>query len=310
MSQTDCLSPSSSRQAFAEHLRQEYIRLTEASCPAPEIVFITATFNWKATGCPSIEELRPSYLIRKFKNLYLHVLKALLGGRFNRVGKKHLQPMAYVFVDHPSTKKGRGGKRKTTQDHPHIHSVWLIPPALIHKMRAIMREMGSEDGRAKIIRALGSPFQDVDAKLVPVADISAVVNYASKIFDAVSPAHCDRYWDIFPISASEHRTSRLPPTPRERSVDDATPSSNAQANAKSTHQEPPVDSEDDRKSFTPKWPWYLGKVHSVALGIFHLLVRPFRKLLIRAPPPTRSIFVPIITRVYVLAKVFRQGSSL
>jgi hypothetical protein len=132
-----------------EHLKREYHRLcTDTICP--QFWFLTTTFvPVEATRDDHIP-IPPHRCFIFFERFYVRLLSRLMNN-FER--KRWLQPLTYLYIDYPFTKRKkiyatlsaieqfRANQFHFYPEHPettcHIHSVMLVAPQLVDRFKAI-----------------------------------------------------------------------------------------------------------------------------------------------------------------------------
>lgn len=190
---------------FAEHLKSRYSRLAREHVSLPGILFLTATFDWKSTRFQSIEELRPGYLIEKYKKLYLCILNPLLGDHFDQLHQKDSQLLGYVFANDLSAQRCRPKKGTGSENHPYVRSVMVVPPKYVEKMRKFIELLNTPEGQGRVISDLGPPFQSVEASIIVFFDIDSVISYGTKLLGTLTPSKHLECWTIFPSALSERQ---------------------------------------------------------------------------------------------------------
>jgi hypothetical protein len=143
------------------HLKREYHRLwTDAILP--QFWFLTTTFAPLEAKRDDHIPIPPHRCFVFFEQFYVRLLSKLMNN-FER--KRWLQPLTYVYIDYPFTKRKktfamlspmeqfRANQFHFYPEHPemtcHIHSVMLIAPQLVARFKAIAPEL------ARLFQSLG-----------------------------------------------------------------------------------------------------------------------------------------------------------
>jgi len=170
-----------------EHLKREYHRLCTDTV-FPQFWFLTTTFVPVESRRDDPIPIPPHRCLVFFEQFYVRLLSRLMNN-FER--KRWLQPLTYLYIDYPFTKKKktyvtlspmeqfRADQFHFYPEHPettcHIHSVVLIAPTLVDRFKAIRP-------------SLANLFQSLDANCtlhaVPLQtfdDVRRAIFYSSKL---------------------------------------------------------------------------------------------------------------------------------
>ena len=171
-----------------DHLKREYQRLCTDATP-PQLWFLTATFVPVEVNRDDGLSIPPHRCIEFFERFYVRLLPKLMSN-FER--KRWLQPLTYLYIDYPFTKRDktfavlsaieqfRRNQFRFHPEHPettpHIHAVMLIPPQLVQRFEAVLPNLEfSFQGLGPANRTLHAvPLQTTDA-------LRNVIFYSSKL---------------------------------------------------------------------------------------------------------------------------------
>ena len=171
-----------------EHLKREYHRLRTDTI-RPQFWFLTTTFVPVESKRDDGLSIPPHRCFVFFERFYVRLLSKLMNN-FER--KRWLQPLTYLYIDYPFTKREktfatlspieqfRLNQFHFYPEHPettcHIHSVMLAAPHLVDRFRAIAPQLES------LFKSLGpanctlhaAPLQSID-------ELRDVMFYSSKL---------------------------------------------------------------------------------------------------------------------------------
>ena len=133
-----------------EHLKREYRHQLVDAATLPQFWFLTVTFvPFEAKRNDHIP-IPPHRCFVSFERLYVRLFSKLMNN-FQR--KRHLQPLTYLYIDYPFTKRAktfatlspseqfRANMLHFHPEHPettcHIHAIMLVPPELVARFKAI-----------------------------------------------------------------------------------------------------------------------------------------------------------------------------
>jgi len=138
-----------------EHLKREYHRLWTDTI-RPQFWFLTTTFVPVESKRDDHIPIPPHRCFVFFERFYVRLLSRLMNN-FER--KRWLQPLTYLYIDYPFTKRKktyatlspieqfRVNRFHFHPEHPettcHIHSVMLVAPHLVDRFKNIARELES-----------------------------------------------------------------------------------------------------------------------------------------------------------------------
>jgi hypothetical protein len=175
-------------ESHLEHLKREYHRLCTGTI-RPQFYFITTTFVPVEAKRDDHIPIPPHRCFVFFEQFYVRLLSRLMNN-FER--KRWLQPLTYLYIDYPSTKRKktyatlspmeqfRANQFHFYPEHPettcHIHSVMLVAPQLVDRFKAIRPSL------ANLFQNLGpanctlhmAPLQTHD-------DLRRAIFYSSKL---------------------------------------------------------------------------------------------------------------------------------
>jgi hypothetical protein len=136
-----------------EHLKREYHRLWTDTI-RPQFYFITATFVSVESKRNDHIPIPPHCCFVFFERFYVRLLSRLMNN-FER--KRWLQPLTYLYIDYPFTKREKtyatlslmeqfkANPYRFYSEHPettpHIHSVILVAPTLVDRFKKIAPEL-------------------------------------------------------------------------------------------------------------------------------------------------------------------------
>jgi hypothetical protein len=201
-------------ESHVEHLNCEYRRLCADATDAnpPQLWFLTATFVPVEAKRDDHIPVPPHRCFEFFERFYVRLLPKLMSN-FER--KRWLQPLTYLYVDYPFTKRDKTfavlsaiEQFRRNQSHfhpehpettPHIHAVMLIPPRLVQRFAAVRPNLET------LFQSLGPANRTLHA--VPLQtddDLRRVVSYSSKLLRRPPAGLCgvDLY-TVLPKATSE-----------------------------------------------------------------------------------------------------------
>jgi hypothetical protein len=163
-----------------EHLKREYHRLwTDAVLP--QFWFLTTTFVPVESKRDDHLSIPPHRCFVFFEQFYVRLLSRLMNN-FER--KRWLQPLTYVYIDYPFTKREKTYATLSLieqflaspfhfyPEHPettcHIHSVMLIAPKLVARFETIQPSL------ANLFQSLGPAhctLHPSPCKLMTISDV-------------------------------------------------------------------------------------------------------------------------------------------
>jgi hypothetical protein len=171
-----------------EHMMREYCRLATDTA-SPQFWFLTVTFvpvEAKRADHVPIPPARCFVLLEQF---YVRLLSTLMNN-FDR--KRWLQPLTYAYIDYPFTKREkthaalspieqfRANPFHFHPEHPettcHIHSVMLVAPQLVDRVKAVAHELEN------LFQRLGPATRTLHAAALHSPDeLRRVMFYSSKL---------------------------------------------------------------------------------------------------------------------------------
>ena len=136
------------------HLKCKYHDLHIDDATLPQFWFLTVTFVPSEAKRSDNLSIPPHRCIVLFEQFYVRLLSKLMNN-FER--KRTLQPLTYLYVDYPFTKREKTYATLSLKDQfkanpyrfysehpettPHIHSIMLISPALVDHFKKIAPEL-------------------------------------------------------------------------------------------------------------------------------------------------------------------------
>jgi hypothetical protein len=171
-----------------EHLKREYHRLWTDTIP-PQFWFLTTTFVPVEAKRDDHLCIPPHRCIVLFEKFYVRLLSRLMNN-FER--KRWLQPLTYVYIDYPFTKRRktyatlspmeqfRVNQFHFYPEHPettcHIHSVMLVAPTLAARFKTIQPSL------ANLFQSLGPANCTLHAApLLSIDELRDAMFYSSKL---------------------------------------------------------------------------------------------------------------------------------
>ena len=141
-------------ESHLEHLTRQYRDLLIDAPTLPQFWFMTVTFVPFEAKRNDLTPIPPPRCFVLFERFYVRLLSKLMNN-FER--KRHLQPLTYLYIDYPFTKRNKTFATLSPieqfrvncfQFHPehpettcHIHAIMLIAPQLVARFKAIAPEL-------------------------------------------------------------------------------------------------------------------------------------------------------------------------
>lgn len=161
----------------------------------------------------SAAAIKPNVVWSSFDQFYRHLLGALIP-HYERVGKRHLQPLTYAFLDLPWSRNASGaawsyGSCNPIAETPHVHAVFRVRNELMPKWRktnfwAIAKRR---------CPTLGAPhFAEI-----PSQDVMRVTGYSCKLLKHLPfGTSADELWHVYPRLPTNRISSLQTKIPQER----------------------------------------------------------------------------------------------
>ena len=179
-----------------EHLKREYEHLIVDCATLPQFWFLTTTFLPVEAKRDDHIPIPPHRCIVFFERFYVRLLSRLMNN-FQRKGQRPLQPLTYLYIDYPFTKREKTYAALSPIDwffanpfhfypeHPettcHIHSVMLVAPQLVDRFEAIRPSL------ATLFQNLGTANCTLHtAPLQTHDDLRRAMFYSSKLLKELS----------------------------------------------------------------------------------------------------------------------------
>ena len=216
-------------ESHLEHLHREYDRVKTDEGTPPEFWFVTTTFLPFKSKRADYIPIKPRRCVELYEKFYVRLLSRLMNN-FQR--KRHLQPLTYVYIDFPFTKKKKSyatlspteqfkiNPYRYSLDHPettpHIHSVMLIPPKLVDRFKTLAPSLES------LFENLAFANCTLDASpLKSSHDLRNVMFYSSKLLKQIPQELRDTdLYTVLPNAKSEPIYTK---PEWERELEDANP---------------------------------------------------------------------------------------
>ena len=176
-------------ESHIEHLKRKYRHQLINDATLPQFWFLTVTFLPVEAKRDDPFPIPPHRCIVLFERFYVRLLSRLMNN-FER--KRWLQPLTYLYVDYPFTKRKKTFATLSpieqfhlNQFHfypehpettPHIHSIMLIAPQLVARFKAVAPTLKS------LFQSLGAANCTLHcAPLQTPDELRDVIFYSSKL---------------------------------------------------------------------------------------------------------------------------------